>query len=302
MIHERMADNGTQFALSLHQMHEDLLELVGQLERNRKHWKTTGLAAEQRVADCEAAMRKSKAKYDSLADDYDRARTGDRQAGKKFGLKGPKSAAQHEEDLLRKVQAADADYSQKVQIAQRERAELWSKLRPEAVKAVEDLIKECDSALTLQMQKFGKSAALTRETCANWHLASFNEKLLLSNGLNISPIKGNEGTNQPRSLREAVYAIDNEKDFSNYISSYGSKVPPRTSEIKYERNPVSCADKFRSAIADLKLRFSIPHNLLLLLPSVNRIQQRPMPLAKALLKVLPKALALSLPSLPLRPI
>lgn len=155
MIHERMAENGAQFAISLHQMHEDLLELASNMERNRKHWKTNGLAAEQRVVDTEAAMRKSKAKYDSLADDYDRARTGDRQAGKKFGLKGPKSAAQHEEDLLRKVQAADSDYATKVQAAQTQRAELWSRLRPEAVKALEDLINECDSALTLQMQKFG---------------------------------------------------------------------------------------------------------------------------------------------------
>lgn len=75
--------------------------------------------------------------------------------------------------------------------------------------------------------------------CTNQLPASFNEKLLLSNGLNISPIKGNEGGNQPRSLREAVYAIDNEKDFSNYISSYGSKVPLKSSDIKYERNAVS---------------------------------------------------------------
>jgi hypothetical protein len=156
-IHERMADNGAQFASSLHQMHEDLLELASNMERGRKHWKATGLAAEQRVADIEAAMRKSKAKYDGLAEDYDRARTGDRQSGKIFGLKGPKSAAQHEEDLLKKVQAADADYASKVQTAQAQRAELWSKLRPEAVKALQDLIKECDSALTLQMQKFGES-------------------------------------------------------------------------------------------------------------------------------------------------
>jgi len=163
MIHERMADNGAQFAISLHQMHEDLLEMAAGAERNRKHWKTTGLASEQRVADTEIAMRKSKAKYDSLADDYDRARTGDRQAGKKFGLKGPKSAAQHEEDLLRKVQAADADFSAKVQTAQGQRLELWSKLRPEAVKAVEDLIRECDSALTLQMQKFGELPSLHYE-------------------------------------------------------------------------------------------------------------------------------------------
>lgn len=155
MIHERMADNGAQFALSLHQMQGDLLELAANIERGRKHWKTNGLAAEQRVADAEAAMRKSKAKYDSLADDYDRARTGDRQSGKKFGLKGPKSAAQHEEDLLRKVQAADSDYAAKVQAAQGLRSELLSKLRPEAVRSIQDLIKESDSALTLQMQKFG---------------------------------------------------------------------------------------------------------------------------------------------------
>ncbi len=151
-----MADNGAQFAISLHQMSEDLLEMASNIERGRKHWKTTGLTAEQRVADTEAAMRKSKGKYDSLAEDYDRARTGDRQSGKKFGLKGPKSAAQHEEDLHRKVQAADADYAQKVQNAQSQRNELLSKLRPEAVKSLQDLIKECDSALVLQMQKFGE--------------------------------------------------------------------------------------------------------------------------------------------------
>ncbi|XMA14786.1 hypothetical protein WAI453_007577 [Rhynchosporium graminicola] len=221
-IHERMSDNGAQFATSLHQMHEDLLEVASNLERGRKHWKTTGLAAEQRVADAEGAMRKSKTKYDSLAEDYDRAKTGDRQQSKKFGLKGPKSAQQHEEDLLRKLRAADEDYASKVQAAQSQKAELLSKLRPEAVKSLEDLIKECDSALTLQMQKF----------------ASFNEKLLLSNGLNISPLRGNESGSQPRSLREAVAAIDNEKDLSNYISSFANKVPARTAEIRYEKNPV----------------------------------------------------------------
>lgn len=155
-IHERIADNGLQFAASLHQMHEDLLEIASNIERGRKHWKQTGLAAEQRLMEAEAAMRKSKAKYDSIAEDYDRVRTGDRQSGKKFGLKGPRSAAQHEEELLRKVQAADGDYGSKVQLAQTTRAEHLSKGRPEILKSIQDLIKECDSALTLQMQKFGK--------------------------------------------------------------------------------------------------------------------------------------------------
>lgn len=152
-----MADNGAQFAVSLHQMHEDLMKLAANSEQGRKHWKTTGLASETRFANTEEAMKKSKSKYDSLAEDYDRARTGDRQAGKKFGLKGPKSAQQHEEDLLRKVQAADQDYASKVQTTQSQRSELHSKLRPDAVRALLELIRECDAALTLQMQKFGKT-------------------------------------------------------------------------------------------------------------------------------------------------
>src|SRR5271156_354571 len=141
-IHERMADNGIQFAASLHQMHEDLLEMASNIERGRKHWKQTGLTAEQRLTDAEAAMRKSKAKYDAVADDYDRARTGAGQSGKKFGLKGPKSSAQHEEDLFRKVQAADRDYALKVQSAQSTRADYLTKGRPDTIKSIQDLISE----------------------------------------------------------------------------------------------------------------------------------------------------------------
>ena len=150
-----MAENGIKFALSLHQMSEDLHDLANNMERGRKQWKQTGLDAEKRVRDAEAAMEKAKGKYDSLAEDYDRARTGDRQSGKKFGLKGPKSAAQLEEDLQRKLQGADSDYASKVESAQSQRQELLSSLRPQAVSNLQELIMECDSGLTLQLQKFG---------------------------------------------------------------------------------------------------------------------------------------------------
>ena len=154
-----MADNGVQFALSLHQMHEDLHDLAANMERGRKHWKQNGLNAEKRVQDSELLMEKAKSKYDSLAEDYDRTRTGDKQSGRVFGLKGPKSAAQHEEDLLRKVQQADSDYSSRVQSAKNQRQELVTTLRPQAVRALQDLINECDSGLTLQLQKFGGFAS-----------------------------------------------------------------------------------------------------------------------------------------------
>ena len=143
-IQDRMAENGMQFSSSLHIMHDDLLELAEIAEKSRKGWKQNGLTAENRVAELEAAMRKSKAKYDALADEYERARTGDASAqkgGKMFGFKGPKSAAQHEEDLLRKVQIADQDYHSRVQTLQTERGELLSKTRPETVKALKDTIR-----------------------------------------------------------------------------------------------------------------------------------------------------------------
>ncbi|KAK4041963.1 hypothetical protein C8A01DRAFT_33952 [Parachaetomium inaequale] len=220
VVHERMADNGIQFAMSLQQMADDLIELALVADKSRKGWKQSGLAAEQRVADLEAAMRKSKSKYDGLAEEYDRVRSGDtagRPGGKMFGFKAHKSGPGHEEDMFRKAQAADQDYQGKVQVASTERSELETKTRPETVQALQDIVRECDSGLALQMQKF----------------ASFNEKLVLSNGLSISPLKQAPET---RSLRESVLAIDNDKDLNDYLSGQHPRLPPRTGLPKYERN------------------------------------------------------------------
>lgn len=216
-----MADHGLHFAMSVHQMSDDLQEMASNVERGRKHWKHTGLSSEQRLQDAEAATVKAKSKYDVLAEQYDRARTGDRQSGR-FGLK-TKSAAQQEEDLHRKVQAADADYLTKVQGAQASRQELVTSLRPQAVRALTDLIVECDSGVTLQLQK----------------LALLNEKLLLGNGLCVSPLKNqpNGMAMESRSLREVAHSIDNEKDFRDYVLSFSNKAGSRTSEIKYEKHP-----------------------------------------------------------------
>ncbi|KAL2263414.1 hypothetical protein VTK26DRAFT_6875 [Humicola hyalothermophila] len=230
-VQERMADNGIQFAMSLQQMSEDLLELALVADKSRKGWKQSGLAAEQRVAELEAAMRKSKLKYDALAEEYDRARTGDtsgRQGGKMFGFKGHKSGAQHEEDLHRKAQAADQDYQGKVKVAAEERSELESRTRPETVQALQDLVRECDSGLALQLQKF----------------ASFSEKLVLSNGLSISPLKN---TPESKSLRECILAIDNDQDLNDYLRSQHAKLPPRTGPPKYERNTLLDAASQRAS-------------------------------------------------------
>ncbi|ROW10161.1 hypothetical protein VMCG_01601 [Cytospora schulzeri] len=222
--HDRIAENGMQYAMSLIQMAEDLNELASIAEKQRKSWKQNGLAAEQRVADVDAQMRKSQSKYYSLAEEYDRVRTGDgSKGGKMFGFKGPKSAAQHEEELLRKVQAADQDYQSKVQTLQHERNQLILTTRPEAIRSLQDIVRECDSGLVLQMQKF----------------ASFNEKLLLSNGLSVSPMKNGKGASPvSMSLREIVSHVDTQKDLSDYLCANHNRVPPNKGEPKYERHPV----------------------------------------------------------------
>jgi hypothetical protein len=222
-MQERMAENGIQFASSLHLMQEDLLELAASAERSRKIWKANGLAAEQKVADLEQTMRKSKTKYDSLAEEYDRARTGEiKQSGKVFNAFKNKSAAQQEEELQKKVQTADQLYHSHVQTLQTEKAQLQTSIRPDAIRALQELIREIDAGLGLQMQKF----------------AAFNEKLLLSNGLIISPLKGPAADTQPRSLRLAVASINNEKDLNEYVAAHHLKMPPNTGEVKYERHPV----------------------------------------------------------------
>ena len=79
------------------------------------------------------------------------------------------------------------------------------------------------------------------------YIASFNEKLLLSNGLCVSPLKGsNSGSSsESRSLRDVVYQIDNGQDLRNYVTSFASKIGPERPEIKYERHHVSYY-KYRS--------------------------------------------------------
>ena len=142
-IHEQMADHGLQFAVSLYQMSVDLSELSENIEKSRKQWKASGLAAEKKVTDAETLVEKAKAKYDTLAEQFDRVKTGD------------KSAMQQEEELSRKVQNADADYQAKVQAAQSARKELLASHRPQTIHQLRQLIFECDSGVTLQLQKYG---------------------------------------------------------------------------------------------------------------------------------------------------
>lgn len=82
---------------------------------------------------------------------------------------------------------------------------------------------------------------------ANHSIATFNEKLLLGQGLAISPLKDGSANPAlaPKSLYEVVSQIDNEKDFNEYVLSHERNPAAVTSDqIQYKRHPVSpaCTD------------------------------------------------------------
>ena len=219
-IHDRMSDNGLQFSNNLYQMNEELQELTAKCERDRKHWKQVGLDSEKKVQDAESTMNKAKSKYNTLAEQYDRTRTGERQSGK-FGIKGTKSAAQQEEDLHRKLDTADNDYSSKVTSTQTARQDLLRTHRPQAVRALEEAIKECDAGLAMQISKY----------------AALNERLLLGNGLCVSPLKSAGTGGFGKSLRDTAQGVDSQKDFHDYVLSFQAKAGQPHPEIRYEKHP-----------------------------------------------------------------
>lgn len=76
-------------------------------------------------------------------------------------------------------------------------------------------------------------------SCTDPVIATFNEKLLLGNGLVVSPLPPTDGGAPQRSMRDVVLDIDNDKDFQSYILNHTSKIPARTEEIQYKQHPVS---------------------------------------------------------------
>lgn len=93
-------------------------------------------------------------------------KAGDRRSGSKISgsqrlksgftrLKSRAAGAPVEEDLQKRIAAADLDYNNKVQSAVVQRQELMQTARPQTITALREMILECDAGLCLQLQKYG---------------------------------------------------------------------------------------------------------------------------------------------------
>ena len=194
---DRVGDAGNNFIDSMHRIHDELLELVKSIDRQRKAAKEIALRNERNLIDAETQAERARVKYDQSCEDLEKSRQGDASKGK-LGFK-PKS----EDELHKKMTVAEVDYQTKVDTALRMRRELVSKLRVDSVKTIQGLILECDQALNLQVLRY----------------ANLMETLQLNRGFVISPIKPKNSPTANLTVREMACKIDSELDFYNYVLS-----------------------------------------------------------------------------------
>jgi hypothetical protein len=198
-LNERSCDVSNSFVAALHIMHDELSELSKAIEKSRKSVKETSLRQEKSLSEAEQASEKAKSKYDSLCEEFERMRTGD-PTKTKFGFKHARTP-QHEEELHKKVMAAESEYQLRVDGAQNLRRELITKSRPATVKQLKDLILECDAAMSLQLQKY----------------ANLHETLALNRGFIVAPLRPKGAANASLTMKELAAKVDNELDLYNYV-------------------------------------------------------------------------------------
>ncbi|KAK6502296.1 hypothetical protein TWF506_002879 [Arthrobotrys conoides] len=198
-IHDSLADNGVAFAAALNTMSEELTELSNNIEAGRKQWKNVVANSEKKGPNSYHEMEKARNKVDIAAKEYENSRNGSRSKGFLHNNRHP------EEDSRKKLEMADMEYVRQVEITNKVHSDLFRAERPQSVKALRDLILECDAGLSLQLQKF----------------VALNESFALNNGRAVS---GNGGESD---LRKALLAVDDEADMNGFIMEFASKSPPQ---------------------------------------------------------------------------
>lgn len=190
---EKLYNVGSSYVKALNVMYDELVSLVNTVSRSRKTVKDESKKKEKDCADSIVLADKAKQKYYHLCDDLEKVKTSD--PNKKSFLTN-KTAEQQEDELQRKVDAADQDYRLKVATCKKLKDELLMIHRPVNSKKLVNLILEMDVAMNVQLQKF----------------ATWNETLIMNSGVLISPIQAGK-----MSMKSIVGAIDNDMDLYNYL-------------------------------------------------------------------------------------
>ncbi|KAM9897112.1 hypothetical protein OXX69_010391 [Metschnikowia pulcherrima] len=200
---EKLYSVGNSYVTALNIMHDELVSLINTVSRSRKSIKEECKRKEKECSDAILLAEKAKQKYHHLCDDLEKVRTSD--PNKKSFLKN-KTAEQQEDELQRKVDAADSDYKSKVSHSRKIKDEILMIHRPMHSKKLKNLILEIDIAMNVQLQKF----------------ATWSETLVMNTGVLIAPLQ-----NEKSSMKALAYDIDNELDLYNYLLAHSKPMTNR---------------------------------------------------------------------------
>ncbi|SCV03796.1 LAMI_0H11034g1_1 [Lachancea mirantina] len=216
----KLAQVKQSYVKALQKMYDELSALLLTMTKMRKNLKETSRRLEKDVAEAIHSAEKAKARYNSLCQDWEKLKMAD-PTKTKLTLRGSKTTREQEEDLQRKIDAADLDYKQKVDSSTSLRNTFLTKERPKIVAELRDLTLEIDTAMAIQLQKY----------------TIWTETLLLNSGVTITPFDSS------KSMKSSAVSMTNELDLYNYLNKYnqGSKssglINKNLIPVDYKKHP-----------------------------------------------------------------
>lgn len=102
-------------------------------------------------------ISKAKQRHEVLVDEWDRSQGIESNKKTTFSFKPGRSSLSHKqiEDLRIRLETAEVDWRNKIDIANRLRAELTISIRPDYVRDFIALIRETDASLSLHLNRYG---------------------------------------------------------------------------------------------------------------------------------------------------
>ncbi|ODQ79148.1 hypothetical protein BABINDRAFT_8743 [Babjeviella inositovora NRRL Y-12698] len=201
---DKLYSVGHSYVQALLVMSDELHSLVMAISKSRKLIKEEGKRREKECIDAILAAEKAKQKYLSFCTELEKLRTTDPNK-KSFSLTN-KTNAQQEDELTKKIEAADADYRSKVKVCESLKLELVNHHRPNSASKLKNLILEIDIALNVQLLKY----------------VTWQETLVMNSGVMISPFAGGPSK---KSMKEIASAVNNELDLYNYLLKFINMKP-----------------------------------------------------------------------------
>lgn len=195
----KMSQVKQSYVKALQKMYDELTALLFTMTKLRKGCKENSRRLEKEVTDAIHSAEKAQARYNSLCQDWDKLRMTD-PSKTKLTLRGSKTTKEQEEELLRKIDAQDLEYKQKVDHSTSLRNTFISRERPKIVRELKDMILEMDTALAIQLQKY----------------TIWTENLILNTGITVSPVDSS------KSMKSLAASVSNERDLYQFLKKYNS--------------------------------------------------------------------------------